>query len=235
MNIVLLEAEQTQSEFWKIESPRQLQHLSQHVQLNAGDTLKVGIRNGQRYLTEVVTISEQHILLRPIQVEAVPAKLPVHLILALPRPKVLRRIIMDAVTLGVQRISLIHSYRVDKSYWQSPFLQQLDDYVTLGLEQAGDTISPEIQMYKRFKPFVEDVLPTFISDQKPAYVAHPYAEQQMPHAIQHSCCLIVGPECGFIPYEVDLLKKNGCQARRLGNRILRTETAVSHILGRLFI
>ena len=235
MNIVLLEAEQTQSEFWKIESPRQLQHLSQHVQLNAGDTLKVGIRNGQRYLTEVVTISEQHILLRPIQVEAVPAKLPVHLILALPRPKVLRRIIMDAVTLGVQRISLIHSYRVDKSYWQSPFLQHLDDYVTLGLEQAGDTIEPEIQLYKRFKPFVEDVLPTFISDQKPAYVAHPYAEQQMPHAIQHSCCLIVGPEGGFIPYEVDLLKKNGCQARRLGNRILRTETAVSHILGRLFI
>lgn len=235
MNIVLLEAEQTQSEFWKIESLRQLQHLSQHVQLNAGDTLKVGIRNGQRYLTEVVTISEQHILLRPIQVEAVPAKLPVHLILALPRPKVLRRIIMDAVTLGVQRISLIHSYRVDKSYWQSPFLQQLDDYVTLGLEQAGDTIEPEIQLYKRFKPFVEDVLPTFISDQKPAYVAHPYAEQQMPHAIQHSCCLIVGPEGGFIPFEVDLFKKNGCQARRLGNRILRTETAVSHILGRLFI
>ena len=235
MNIVLLEAEQTQSEFWKIDNPRQIQHLSQHVQLNAGDTLKVGIRNGQRYLTEVVTISEQHILLRPIQVEAVPAKLPVHLILALPRPKVLRRMVMDAVTLGVQRISLIHSYRVDKSYWQSPFLQQLDDYVTLGLEQAGDTISPEIQMYKRFKPFVEDVLPTFISDQKPAYVAHPYAEQQMPHAIQHSCCLIVGPEGGFIPFEVDLFKKNGCQARRLGNRILRTETAVSHILGRLFI
>ena len=235
MNIVLLEAEQTQSEFWKIDNPRQIQHLSQHVQLNAGDTLKVGIRNGQRYLTEVVTISEQHILLRPIQLEAVPAKLPVHLILALPRPKVLRRIIMDAVTLGVQRISLIHSYRVDKSYWQSPFLQHLDDYVTLGLEQAGDTIEPEIQLYKRFKPFVEDVLPTFISDQKPAYVAHPYAEQQMPHAIQHSCCLIVGPEGGFIPFEVDLFKKNGCQARRLGNRILRTETAVSHILGRLFI
>ena len=235
MNIVLLEAEQTQSEFWKIDNPRQIQHLSQHVQLNAGDTLKVGIRNDERYLTEVISVSEQQIRIRPIQLEAIPTKLPVHLILALPRPKVLRRIIMDAVTLGVQRISLIHSYRVDKSYWQSPFLQQLDDYVTLGLEQAGDTISPEIQMYKRFKPFVEDVLPTFISDQKPAYVAHPYAEQQMPHAIQHSCCLIVGPEGGFIPFEVDLFKKNGCQARRLGNRILRTETAVSHILGRLFI
>lgn len=236
MNIVLLNANQDcSSDIWSIEDQRQIKHLNQHLQLKAGDTLKVGVRDGQRYLTEVQSITAQQIMLRPIQTESVPNKLPVHLILALPRPKVLRRIIMDAVTLGVERISLIHSYRVDKSYWQSPFLQQLDDYVTFGLEQAGDTIVPEIQLYKRFKPFVEDVLPTLISEQRPAYVAHPYAEQSMPHAIAHGCNLIVGPEGGFIPYEIELLKKNGCQAMSLGNRILRTETAVSNILGRLFV
>lgn len=236
MNIVLLNANQDcSSDIWSIEDQRQIKHLNQHLQLKAGDTLKVGVRDGQRYLTEVQSITAQQIMLRPIQTESVPNKVPVHLILALPRPKVLRRMIMDAVTLGVERISLIHSYRVDKSYWQSPFLQQLDDYVTLGLEQAGDTIVPEIQLYKRFKPFVEDVLPTLITEQRPAYVAHPYAEQSMPHAIAHGCNLIVGPEGGFIPYEIDLLKKNGCQAMSLGNRILRTETAVSNILGRLFV
>ena len=236
MNIVLLNANQDcSSDIWSIEDQRQIKHLNQHLQLRAGDTLKVGVRDGQRYLTEVQSITAQQIMLRPIQAENVPNKVPVHLILALPRPKVLRRMIMDAVTLGVERISLIHSYRVDKSYWQSPFLQQLDDYVTLGLEQAGDTIVPEIQLYKRFKPFVEDVLPTLITEQRPAYVAHPYAEQSMPHAIAHGCNLIVGPEGGFIPYEIDLLKKNGCQAMSLGNRILRTETAVSNILGRLFV
>ncbi|RXS99882.1 16S rRNA (uracil(1498)-N(3))-methyltransferase [Acinetobacter junii] len=236
MNIVLLDANQDcSSDIWSIEDQRQIKHLNQHLQLKAGDTLKVGVRDGRRYLTEVQSITAQQIMLRPIQTESVPNKLPVHLILALPRPKVLRRMIMDAVTLGVERISLIHSYRVDKSYWQSPFLQQLDDYVTLGLEQAGDTIVPEIQLYKRFKPFVEDVLPTLISEQRPAYVAHPYAEQSMPHAIAHGCNLIVGPEGGFIPYEIELLKKNGCQAMSLGNRILRTETAVSNILGRLFV
>lgn len=236
MNIVLLNANQDcSSDIWSIEDQRQIKHLNQHLQLKAGDTLKVGVRDGRRYLTEVQSITAQQIMLRPIQTESVPNKLPVHLILALPRPKVLRRMIMDAVTLGVERISLIHSYRVDKSYWQSPFLQQLDDYVILGLEQAGDTIVPEIQLYKRFKPFVEDVLPTLISEQRPAYVAHPYAEQSMPHAIAHGCNLIVGPEGGFIPYEIELLKKNGCQAMSLGNRILRTETAVSNILGRLFV
>lgn len=236
MNIVLLDANQDgSSDIWSIEDQRQIKHLNQHLQLKAGDTLKVGVRDGQRYLTEVQSITAQQIMLKPIQTESVSNKLPVHLILALPRPKVLRRMIMDAVTLGVERLSLIHSYRVDKSYWQSPFLQQLDDYVTLGLEQAGDTIVPEIQLYKRFKPFVEDVLPTLISEQRPAYVAHPYAEQSMPHAIAHGCNLIVGPEGGFIPYEIELLKKNGCQAMSLGNRILRTETAVSNILGRLFV
>lgn len=236
MNIVLLESDQNIAlDVWSIEDVRQIQHLKQHLQLNVGDTLKVGIRHGQRYLTEVLSISEQQIKLKPIQIETVPEKLPVHLILALPRPKVLRRMIMDAVTLGVEQISLIHSYRVDKSYWQTPFLQQLESYVTLGLEQAGDTIPPKIQLYKRFKPFVEDVLPTLITKEKPAYVAHPYAEQQMPYAIQQSCSLIVGPEGGFISYEIELLQKNGCQAMSLGNRILRTETALSHILGRLFV
>ena len=235
MNIVLLESEQTQSELWNIENPRQLQHLRQHLHVQVGDRLKVGIRQGLRYLTEVVEANEHRVVVRPIETEALPAKLPVHLVLAMPRPKVLRRMMMDAVTLGVERMSLIHSYRVDKSYWQTPFLNKLNEYVTLGLEQAGDSIEPEIHLYKRFKPFVEDVLPSFISERQPAYVAHPYAEQPMPHAIQHACTVVVGPEGGFIPYEVELLQKNGCHAVSLGNRILRTENAVPYILGRLFI
>jgi len=234
MNIVLLESEDIQSEIWSIHSKRQVQHLHEHLDITVGQNLKVGIRNGARYLTEIVSINEQQVCVRPVHEEAVPAKLPVHLIVALPRPKVLRRLIMDSVTLGVQKISLIHSYRVDKSYWQTPFLQQIDHYVTLGLEQAGDTIAPEIQLYKRFKPFVEDVLPTLISEETPAFVAHPYAEQSMPNSISHACTVVVGPEGGFIPYEIDLLIKNGCQAVSLGNRILRTETSISYILGRLF-
>ena len=234
MNIVLLDPRQTESEVWSITASRQLEHLQTHVNVQVGDRLKVGIREGKRYLTEVLTVSERSIQLHPIQEEVVPAKLPVTLIVAMPRPKVLRRLIMDSVTMGVEKIILLHSYRVDKSYWQTPFLQQLDQYVTLGLEQAGDTIAPQIEIYKRFKPFVEDVLPNMISAECPAYVAHPYSEIKMPYAIQHLCSIVIGPEGGFIPYEVDLLVKNGCQAVSLGNRILRTETAISYVLGRLF-
>lgn len=234
MNIVLLDPRQIESELWSISSKRQLEHLQQNLEIQVGDTLKVGIREGKRYLTEIVEITEKVVRLKPLQEERVPAKLPVTLIVALPRPKVLRRLIMDAVTLGVEKIILLHSYRVDKSYWQTPFLQQLDHYVQLGLEQAGDTIAPQIELYKRFKPFVEDVLPTLISTERPAYVAHPYAESKMPYAIKHPCTVVIGPEGGFIPYEVDLLIKNGCQAVSLGNRIIRTETVIPYVLGRMF-
>ncbi|NNG76099.1 16S rRNA (uracil(1498)-N(3))-methyltransferase [Acinetobacter sp. ANC 4277] len=234
MNIVLLDPRQTESEIWSITSKRQLEHLKQHINVQVGDTLKVGIREGKRYLTEVVEVTEQAVKLKPIQIEPVPEKLPVTLIVAMPRPKVLRRLIMDSVTLGVEKIILLHSYRVDKSYWQTPFLQQLDQYITLGLEQAGDTISPKIEIYKRFKPFVEDVLPGLITTDCPAYVAHPYADMKMPFAIDHPCTIVIGPEGGFIPYEVDLLIKNGCQAVSLGNRIIRTETVIPYVLGRLF-
>ncbi len=234
MNIVLLDARQTQSEIWTISSKRQVEHLTTHVDVELGDTLKVGIREGKRYLTEIVSISEQSVQIKPIQEEAVPAKLPVTLIVAMPRPKVLRRLVMDAVTLGVDKFILIHSYRVDKSYWQTPFLQQLDQYITLGLEQAGDTIAPQVEIYKRFKPFVEDILPSLIDTSHPAYVAHPYVAEKMPCTIDHACTVIIGPEGGFIPYEIDLLIKNGCQAVSLGNRIIRTETVIPYVLGRLF-
>ena len=74
------------------------------MDVKVGDTLKVGILNGSRFLTEIIDILEHSILLKPVKEEPIPAKLPVTLIVALPRPKVLRRLIMDAVTMGVQKL-----------------------------------------------------------------------------------------------------------------------------------
>ena len=88
MNIVLLEPEDIQSDTWSISSKRQLQHLREHLDITIGQNLKVGIRNGARYTTEIMSINEHEVCKRPISEEAVPAKLPVHLIVALPRPKV---------------------------------------------------------------------------------------------------------------------------------------------------
>lgn len=234
MNLLLLDPEQIHHQRTSITDARQLAHIREHLKLNTGDYIKIGQKNGLKGTAQVESITDQQLILNDIVLnQAPPPKLPLTLVLALPRPKVLRRVVMDAVTLGVEQLILIHSYRVEKSYWQTPFLNQLDSYVALGLEQAGDTMWPQVQCFKRFRPFVEDVLPSVIAD-KSAFVAHPYAERSLPVALNQPCVLVVGPEGGFIPFEVALLQHNGCQPASLGNRILRTETAVSSIIGRLF-
>lgn len=239
MNLLLLQPEQVQGHTAIIHDRRRLLHIQEHLALQVGDSIKVGLRDGFKGTATVQAIHQAGSQLTGLQLADVqltvapPAKLPLCLIVALPRPKVLRRLVMDAVTLGVEQLVFIHSYRVEKSYWQTPFLNQMDHYIELGLEQAGDTVWPQIAQYKRFRPFVEDVLPQLIAGRQ-AFVAHPYAEQSMPAALNQPVVLVIGPEGGFIPFEISLLAENGCPARSIGQRILRTETAVSSIIGRLF-
>ena len=134
--------------------------------------------------------------------------------------------------MGAQHIILVNSYRSEKSYWQTPFLTQLDNYIQEGLQQACDTVSPTVSLKKRLKPFVEDELPALIAG-KQAILAHPYANEQFTqvwdNALPH--VLVIGAEGGWIDYEVELFKTAGCQVAHIGNRILRTENAVSVLCG----
>jgi len=108
-----------------------------------------------------------------------PPKLDLTVVLALPRPKVLRRLIMDMTSLGVNKLIIVNSYRSQKSYWQSPLLNRIDEFVFEGLQQAIDTVPPVIGFKKRFKPFVEDEFPALLQGKEPAraVIAHPYASQ----------------------------------------------------------
>ena len=167
--------------------------------------------------------------------QAPPAPLPLTLVLGLPRPKMMRRILQTIATLGVKQLHLINSYRVEKSYWQTPYLEAdtIRDQLILGLEQGCDTRLPEVHLHKRFKPFVEDELPAIIADTR-ALVAHPYTKIACPCQIDYSLTLAVGPEGGFIPYEINLLEACGFEAVHVGERIMRVETAIPYLLGRLF-
>jgi RsmE family RNA methyltransferase len=213
-----------------------LQHLHAVIDANEGDSLRVGEINGRMGRGELVRISSDEAILEVDLDRNPPPKLPLTLVLALPRPKMLRRILRMIAEMGVAEIHLINSYRVEKSYWQSPVLDSevVEDYFLQGLSQSRDTILPVLQLHNRFKPFVEDQLADLIGDKR-ALLAHPGDYPGLPQDGVTPTLLVIGPEGGFIPYEVEKLEAAGCDPISLGPRILRVENAVSSLIARMSI
>lgn len=209
-------------------------HLRNVQRFVAGDRIRIGEINGRLGFADILQINADHARLRVTLASPPPAALPLTLVIALPRPKMLKRILVDATSLGVKRICFINSYRVDKSFWSSPWLAPETVAATcrLGLEQAMDTLVPVVTLHKRFRPFVEDELPGLIGSSC-ALLAHPSATEACPRHLTAPATLVIGPEGGLIPFEVDLLTTAGCLPVTLGPRVLRVETAVATLIGRL--
>ena len=213
---------------------RRREHILNIHRAAVGDELRVGLLNGLIGRGKILNVTDQELEMEVLLDQQAPKPLPVTLLLALPRPKMLRRILQSISSMGVKKIFLLNSYRVDKSFWGSPLLQpeKLQEQLILGLEQGCDTILPEIYLRPRFKPFVEDELPSIIRGTT-VYVAHPGVEEGFPRSFNQPTTLAIGPEGGFIPYEVEKLQDSGFIPISLGERILRVETAVPVLLSRL--
>src|SRR6267154_4034113 len=98
--------------------------------------------------------------LRPSFEEPPPERPGVDLLLAIPRPKALRKVLPAVASLGVYRVVLVNAARVEKSYVDSSVLRldSMRELLIVGLEQARDTRLPEVLVRERFRPFVEDEL-----------------------------------------------------------------------------
>ncbi len=235
MNLLLLEEDDFIAADRVILRDRRLTHMQEVHRSEVGDSLRVGRINGLMGSAELLRLEAGEAELRVNLDQPPPAKLPLTLVLALPRPKMLRRVFQTVATMGVAKVILVNSYRVEKSFWQTPFLEPeaIREQLILGLEQARDTVLPEIVIEKRFKPFVEDRLPA-IAEGTLGLVGHPGNFPPCPRALSEPVTLAIGPEGGWIPYEIDLLARSGLQPVQLGERILRVETAVTALLARLF-
>ncbi|MFH0975805.1 MAG: 16S rRNA (uracil(1498)-N(3))-methyltransferase [Spirochaetota bacterium] len=234
MNLIILNKDEIYDGKAEI-TGRRLKHILTFVKPSIGDSLKTGLLNGLMGEGVVTDINDQKLALTLTIQNPPPAPLPLKLILAMPRPKVLNRVIQHATAMGIKEIYIIKTWRVEKSYWESPMIgeENILRQMIIGLEQGKDTILPAIQIRKRFKPFVEDELPSIVKDTL-ALVSHPAAENPCPRGADSPVTLAIGPEGGFIPYEVNALQAIGFKPVSLGDRILRVETALPFLIGRLF-
>ncbi len=231
MNLLLFESSETAKGNRLLLSDHRATHVQQVLKLKVGDPVRVGEIGGKIGLANVIANGVNGVIELQIQsLDVAPPKIsPVELILGLPRPKGLRRIMKAAANIGIKSIHLINSGRVDKSYWSAPALRPEIMRATLleGLSIAKDTTVPTVYCHKLFKPFAQDVAPQI--SRRHAFVAHP-SELSTPLepalSSTGTILLAVGPEGGFTEYELGLFIEAGFEVLSLGPRVLSVESAI---------
>lgn len=233
MNLLIFEAEELGANNELKLCGRRLRHLNRVLKFQPGDNVRVGQLNGKVGKGTVRSIDDDLAVIEVSLDQPPPRPLPLTVVMALPRPKMLRRILRGMAETGIKHMHLINSFRVEKSYWQSPLLQEpaLQEALLSGLEQAMDTRMPQVHLHRRFRPFAEDSLPS-LCDGCDALLGDIGAAEQYPVSPSSPSLLTLGPEGGFIPFERELIVKAGARPVSLGPRMLRVETALHCAVGR---
>ena len=229
MNLILFRSHEILDEGEARLQGERAKHVRHVLNGRSGDELRVGVVNEGTGVGVIRQVGAEHIDV-DYTIESQPVlPPPTDLILAIPRPKVLRRVLQHIASLGVRRILLLNSWRVEKSYLKSPILQSdaLIENLTVGLEQAGCASLPDIQVVDRFRPFVEDSLSAWCGDCD-CLLFHPGADAPLSSrrcSADRRVVVAIGPEGGWIDFEVEALTNEGFEPIALGHPVLRVEVA----------
>jgi RsmE family RNA methyltransferase len=234
VNLLLFDRKELRPDGTCTLADRRAVHLRTVLGVEVGHTVRAGIAGGAVGTAEVVALDGGELTVRFTSTTTVPAPMPVDLVLAIPRPKVITRTIEIAASFAVRRIDLTNAWRVDKSYLGSPRLEAgaLALAARFGAEQGATTYLPEILVHERLMALLD----ARFAAPAPALhlIAHPGAppiETVVTRAAP--AVLAIGPEGGWIERELETFVSRGFQAVSLGAPILRVEAAVASSLGQL--
>ncbi len=242
MNIILLDRAEIQENNTTILRGERAQHLIKVLRVKQGDRVRVGVISGSVGQAEILSLQEKYPFTAELRVQltAPPPPMPrLDLILALPRPIMLKRIFSQATALGIGRFFLIHSRRVEKSFWKTNLLQQQEYTLHLrkGLEQAAvDTRLPEVYQYLRFKPFIEEIFPQWKKEYRHLILADPAGRNLLSAGLSEQpgrVVFAIGPEGGWVEYELQKFQEQGFYPCTMGERILKVDTAVIALHGQI--
>ena len=235
MNLLILQPHELDRKQLCVLEGRRARHLLEVLGVAKGDSLRAAVADQSLGKVRIRSVQEGRVAVAYEAESMVDCPQRV-LCLAVPRPKVLSRCIQYATALGFGRIALFRSYRVDKAHLSSQRLtpERLVDDVLLGMEQGRRVHTPRVELFDRFKPFVEDHIDA-IAQGRARYVGHPTSPLPLlnggPKAGAYT--LVIGPEGGLIDYEIDALQRQGFIPVRAGVAPLRVESALSYLTGQL--
>jgi len=236
MNLVLLYPNEIDGDNVARLHGTRVAHMRNVLKLQAGDSVRIGILDGPKGTGTVSVIHQDEVVLQCVWNSETPGRPRIDLLLALPRPKVMKRLWAQLAALGIGRIILTNAWKVERNYFDTHVLGPAFYRPRLieGLQQASDTHLPEVSIHKQFKVLVEDKLDELC----PAgvrVVAHPGSKKRMSdisgsQLSGERILLAVGPEGGWMDYELKLLETHRFKPVGMGERILRTDTACVALL-----
>lgn len=235
MNLLLLSDEDFVDARTARVAGRRCRHVRRILRKQPGDVIAAGRLGGLLGNAKIVALDRDALVVEVDLREPPPPRMAATLVLALPRPPVMQRVLAAAASLGVERIVLLDTRRVERTYWGATAMEpaNLREQLLLGLEQARDTQLPELWLRPRFRDFLRDDLPGLLARASGVF-AHPSgASSTCPARLDAPCVVAVGPEGGFLDTEVEALANAGMRAVSLGPRALRVELAVAALLTRL--
>lgn len=241
MNLILCEADELRDDGVVRLTGGRAAHVRTVLRAEAGDTVQIGVVDGPKGRGEILAMDDRNVTVRcDFVAEAAPPRPAVDLLLALPRPKVMRRLWAQLAALGVGRIILTNAERVERNYFDAHVLDEATYRPLLieGLQQAADTRLPLVSIHRQFRILVEDELDG-LSNDGVRLVAHPDGQGSLEAAAATSTAdgaralLAIGPEGGWNAFELTLLKRHRFEPISMGPRILRTDTACIALLALL--
>ena len=235
MNLILLEAGAVRDGAAWLQGS-QARHAIEVLHVTPGQEIRIGVVDGAVGTGRVTRIDGDRVELQCTLGE-VPPEPDVDLLLALPRPKVMRRLWAQLAALGVGRILLTNAARVERNYFDTHVLDPVfyRPLLVEGLQQAQDTRLPRVSIHRRFRPLLEDDLDA-LSNADLRLVAHPSPKATAIGAWPPGASrvlLAVGPEGGWDDFELGLLNERRFRLVSLGARTLRADTACVALLAAL--
>jgi 16S rRNA (uracil1498-N3)-methyltransferase len=210
-------------------------HMLNVLHVSPGHQVRVGVLDGPRGIATVGAVGDDDVTLTCAFEASAPTRPAVDLLLATPRPKVMRRLWAQIAAIGVGRIILTNAEKVERNYFDTHMLEPSTYRPLLieGLQQARDTRMPSVSIHRRFRVLIEAELDQMVG---PALrvAADPSATTSVAEIVRGSpesrILLAIGPEGGWNAFELDLLAAHGFQSAGMGPRTLRTDTACVALL-----
>jgi RsmE family RNA methyltransferase len=235
LNLILLEPGEIADDGAVSLSGARAEHVIRVLRAMPGDRVRVGVLDGGAGAGRVTAVADCRVELHCELEATIPPPPAVDLLMAVPRPKVMRRLWAQIAALGVGQIVLTNASRVERHYFDTHVLGEACYRPLLieGLQQARDTRVPKVSIRRQLKVFVEDELDALFATGL-RVTAHPGVGRPMSDAVRERASqrvmVAVGPEGGWTPFELDLLAAHGFQTADAGPRTLRSDTACIAIL-----